>query len=85
MATTTTPSALQLQKWRRDFVREFVRDSGFDVYTGRAPTNIIQTLADLRSGGKTITVPLVARLKGDGVSGNQRLSGNEESLDQFAH
>ena len=85
MATTTTPTALQLQKWRKDFWREYVRESGFKAFMGSSPTSVIHTIMELTTGGKTITIPLVGRLKGSGVTGNTTLAGNEESLGQYGH
>lgn len=83
MANTTVLSGLDLTKWRRDFVREFVRDSGFSTYMGDSPMDIIHVINDLKTDGYTIRVPLVGRLQGSGVSGNTPLSGAEEQLDQY--
>jgi N4-gp56 family major capsid protein len=83
MAETTVLSGLDLTKWRKQFIREYIRDSGFEPYMGDAPTDIIHVVNDLKSDGYTIRVPLVARLQGNGVSGNSRLSGAEERMDQY--
>ena len=83
MATTEVLSGLDLTKWRRDFVREYVRDSGFSTYMGDSPMDIIHVINDLKTDGYTIRVPLVGRLQGGGVSGNTALSGAEEALDQY--
>lgn len=83
MATTEVLSGLELTKWRRDFIREYVRDSGFSTYMGDSPMDIIHVINDLKTDGYTIRVPLVGRLQGGGVSGNTALSGAEESLDQY--
>lgn len=83
MATTEVLSGLELTKWRRDFVREYVRDSGFSTYMGDSPMDIIHVINDLKTDGYTIRVPLVGRLQGGGVTGNTALSGAEESLDQY--
>lgn len=80
---TTVIDGLDLTKWRRSFMREFVRDSGFSRYMGTSPSDIIHVVNDLRSDGYTIRVPLVKALNGSGVSGNQRLGGSEEQLDQY--
>jgi len=74
---------LDLTKWQRSFWREYVRDSGFAPYMGDSPTDIIHVVNDLKTDGYTIRVPLVARLKGSGVSGNSPLGGAEEQLDQY--
>lgn len=83
MASTTVLSGLELIKWQRDFMREYVRDSGFKPYMGNELTNIICVKNDLESDGYTIRIPLVGRLKGNGVTGNSTLSGNEEAMDQY--
>lgn len=83
MAETSVLSGLDLTKWRREFIREYVRDTGFEPYMGDSPMDIIHVCNDLKSDGYTIRVPLVARLQGNGVTGNSRLSGNEERLDQY--
>lgn len=83
MATTSVLAGLDLTKWRTDFIREYVRDTGFSVYMGDAPTDIIHVVNDLKTDGYTIRIPLVGRLQGDGVTGNSLLAGQEEALDQY--
>jgi len=83
MAETTVLSGLDLTKWRKGFIREYIRDTGFEPYMGDSPTDIIHVVNDLKGDGYTIRVPLVARLQGGGVSGNTRLSGSEESMAQY--
>lgn len=83
MAETSVLSGLDLTKWRREFIREYVRDTGFEPYMGDSAMDIIHVVNDLKSDGYTIRIPLIARLQGNGVSGNSRLSGNEERLDQY--
>lgn len=83
MADTTVLSGLELTKWRKKFIREFVRDSGFEPYMGTSPMDIIHVVNDLQSDGYTIRVPLVKALNSPGVSGNTRLGGNEETMDQY--
>ena len=83
MANTAVLSGLELTKWQRNFMREYVRDSGFMPYMGDSPTDIIHTINDLKTDGFTIRVPLVARLQANGVSGSTMLGGQEEQLDQY--
>lgn len=83
MASTEVLSGLELTKWVRQFLREFVRESGFEPYMGDSPRDIIHVKTDLESDGYTLRVPLVGRSKGDGVQGNARLAGSEEQLNQF--
>lgn len=83
MAETTILSGLDLTKWRSKFIRETSRQSGFEPFMGTSPTDIIHVINDAKSSGYTIRVPLVARLQGNGVSGNSRLGGSEERMDQY--
>lgn len=83
MASTEVLSGLDLTKWKRDFMRETVRDSGFEPYMGTSAMDIISVKNDLETDGYTIRIPLMKQLKGSGVSGSTRLSGNEEKLNQF--
>lgn len=83
MADTTVLDGLELTKWRKSFIREFVRDSGFEPYMGTSPMDIIHVVNDLQTDGYTIRVPLVKSLKAPGVSGSTRLGGNEEQMDQY--
>ena len=88
MATTTTPSDLQEIKYRRQYWREYVRDTGFKPYMGsgsEGAMSVIHTCYEMSSGGKSLTIPLVGRLAGSGVEGNTRLSGAEESLGKHTH
>lgn len=84
-----------VQKWRKQALYEYVRASRFLPYTGPGaasstsaasgrPTPIIQVLNDLNGqGGNVINIPLITRLKGQGVSGSQVLVGNEDDLGNF--
>lgn len=88
MATTELNSVHRVQKWDADFLREYVRDSRFRPYMGKATgagSNMsmpIMVRTDFVSAaGKTVNIPLVTRLTGQGVRGYQRLTGNEEPMD----
>jgi Protein of unknown function (DUF4043) len=83
MAETTLLSGLDLTKWRPKFIREVSRQSGFEPYMGTSTTDIIHVVNDIKAEGYTIRVPLVARAQSNGVSGNTRLSGAEERMDQY--
>ena len=85
MATTTTPSDLQEIRYRREYWREYVRESGYAAYMGNDAMKPIHTCFEMTSGGKSLTIPLVGRLANAGVEGNTRLSGSEESLGKHTH
>lgn len=84
MAEVTLASDLEIQKWISSYFKEYVRESGFRGYMGRSSTSIIVTKHELESeAGKTINIPLITRLTGDGVTGSQVLDGNEEDLGNY--
>lgn len=85
MALSTSTPELKQQSWERTFLREYVRQSGFKSFMGTGPTSVIQTKYEDKVGGESITVGLVSRLSGNGVSGNGTLVDNEESLGEYSH
>jgi hypothetical protein len=88
MSTTTTPADLIEIKYRREYWREYVRQSGFKPYMGGGSEgikSIIHSAYETTSSGKTVTIPLVSALRGGGVRGNSRLSGHEEELGKHSH
>lgn len=80
---TTVLSGLDLVKWQTDFLKSYVRESGFAPYMGTSEMDIIHVKNDIGTDGYTIRVPLLLDLQSEGVTGDQRLSGNEEALDQY--
>lgn len=79
---TTARSGLTPQQWDDQFFMEYVRDSRFKRYMGTDENAIIQLKDDLtRKPGDKVTFANVRKLKGQGVTGNQVLEGNEEELD----
>jgi hypothetical protein len=88
MATTTTPADLIEIRYRRQYWREYVRQSGFLPYMGggnEGVKSIIHSAMELTTSGKSLTIPLVSSLRGGGVRGNTRLSGAEEKLGKHTH
>ncbi|MDN7654320.1 DUF4043 family protein [Burkholderia multivorans] len=82
MAETTAQTGLTPQQWDDQFFMEYVRDSRFKRYMGTDENSIIQLKDDLtRKPGDRVTFANVRKLKGQGVTGNQVLEGNEEELD----
>ena len=86
---------LAIQKWRKQAIYEYVRQSRFLPYTGPGAASststgsakampIIQVLQELEgAAGNVINIPLVTRLKGQGVTGSQVLVGAEDDLGNF--
>jgi N4-gp56 family major capsid protein len=78
MAEVSLASTLEKQVWISDYIEEYIRDSGYMPYMGKAATNIIQTKSELQEeAGKTINIPLITRIQGDGRTGSQVLEGFE--------
>lgn len=86
MAETTLATASRIQKWNAEFFAEYVRDNAFFPYMGAVSKNVLSPIVvdkSLVSAGQTVNLPLVTRLKGKGVQGNNQLTGNEEALGNY--
>lgn len=82
MSNTVTISALQQSLWSKDLLDDVMRDvQNVMQFMGDDVNNVIQTSRDLESKkGSNETFGMVARLAGDGVTGDDELEGNEESM-----
>jgi N4-gp56 family major capsid protein len=81
MAETVLNSENAVQRWLSQYLQEYVRESGFEPYMGTGLNRIIVVNRTLvGEAGHIINIPLIRRLKGAGVTGNQTLEGNEEDL-----
>lgn len=84
MAEVALASASERQVWLKQYFAEYVRESGFRPYMGKSPMSIIVAKYELQSeAGKTINIPLILSLNGDGVSGSEVLDGQEEDLGNY--
>jgi N4-gp56 family major capsid protein len=84
MTETVLATASEKQVWIAQYFAEYVRESGFAGFMGTKPTSIIVAKHELQEeAGKTINIPLITRLTGDGVTGSTILDGNEEDLGNF--
>ena len=79
MADTSINSNNREKKFLADFFAEYVRDNMFSPYTGTDSNNPIV----IKEGKKQVSIPLIAKMSGSGVSGSQTLDGNEEDLDDY--
>ncbi len=79
MANTTTASELVVRKYLSDFFREYVRKARFSRYTGTSNNNVIT----IKEGKQEIQVPLVTRLKANGVTGSNTLRGSGEKISNY--
>ena len=80
MALYTVPDNNRLIKFRRDITREYIRGNLFAPYTGTSPQSIIRVVQDLKTGGDTLNIPFVGRLRQKAIS-TGALVGNEEIID----
>lgn len=84
MAEVALATSSQRQLWSNDYLKEYVRESSFAPYFGKAPTSIFRVRSEINNeAGKTINIPLITRLKGSGVTGSQVLEGAEEDLGNY--
>lgn len=80
MASSTINSGNQTTRFQNKVRREYVREGRFGPHIGEDENSIIQVKQDL----KKVSIPLVGKLKGAGVNGSTMLTGNEQSLANFA-
>lgn len=83
MTTTTTPSTLQEIRYRREFLREYVRDSGFMADMKASNDAPIHMLLDAVPSGQSIKYPLVDALRGSGVYDQVKLNTREEAANKL--
>ncbi len=84
MAEVALNSASEKQIWLKNYFKEYVRETGYSPYMGREETAIIVVKYELQEeAGKTINIPLILRLTGDGVTGSAVLDGVEEELGNY--
>lgn len=85
MAQTNTTADARLIKWKRDYFREYVRESGFNKYIGKGANSLIRSYYELADGGDELRVPLVVRINKGGVRGGSTLVGNEQAVANYTH
>lgn len=85
MANTVTIDALRQELWSKELFDDVQRDvENIMRFMGEGPENVVQVKRDLmREKGDKETFGLIARLRGDGVTGDDELEGNEESMRSF--
>jgi len=86
MTDTTVASGNVVTRWERKFLKEWVRNNRFNPYMGMNENSIIHVNERLQGQrGKTVSIPLIGKLSGAGVSGNTKLEDAEEALDNYNH
>jgi len=79
MAGSTISSGNKTTRFQSAVAREYVRGGKFEQYIGNDQNSIIQVNRNL----KKVSIPLIAKLSGSGVTGSNTLTGNEEALSNF--
>lgn len=80
MTQATISSGNKTTRFQSEVRREYVRDGRFGPYIGTTQDAIIQVNRDL----KKVSIPLIGKAIGAGVSGSAQLSGSEVSLANYA-
>jgi N4-gp56 family major capsid protein len=87
MGNTVTIDANQAELWSKKLMKDVGRDVANAmrfVTTEEDGNGVVMIKRDLaKVGGDTQNFTLIARLSGDGVTGDAELEGNEESMDSF--
>jgi N4-gp56 family major capsid protein len=84
---TVTLDANRQELWSKQLFADIIDGLYFNEsgLMGEGDNNIIQLKSDLmKDAGDTITMPLSAKLTGAGVSGDDELEGNEESISSYS-
>lgn len=82
MALTAPQANNKLVQYRKELIKEFVRENMFSPYMGDAPNSIIRTLYDNKKGGEQVNIPLVRSLTGTAKS-TGTLTDQEEAISNY--
>lgn len=83
MAVSSIQTNNKLVQYRKDIIREFVRENMFSPYMGDSMTSIIRTIYDPKKGGEQINIPLVTKLTNAPAGAADTLVGAEEAIDNY--
>jgi N4-gp56 family major capsid protein len=86
MGNTISIDALRREAWSKELMADVMRDvENMMPFVGEGPNNIVQVSKELaKNKGDTETFGLVARLSGNGVTGDDELEGSEESMSSYS-
>ena len=79
MAGSTISAGNKTTRFQSKAAHEYVRGGRFGPYIGNTVNSVIQVNNNL----KKVSIPLIAKLDGEGVSGSATLTGNEEALSNY--
>ncbi len=76
---------LAIKKWSSELMVEALKKTYVLQFMGKGTDNLVTIKTDLTTsdGGDRIRVGIRSQLRGDGVSGDNTLEGNEEPLETF--
>lgn len=81
-AVTKVPDALVKKAWAKDLWTAAQNELYFSKFIGDTSESIIQKKTDLKKErGDKITIPLLMKLNGEGVIGDNMLEGHEEAME----
>lgn len=84
MSNTAVHSTNKVEQWRKKYHVEYVRENRFASEMGKTSNAPIQMYEDLtKKAGDELTITLIMRLQGAGVTGDNELEGNEEALANY--
>lgn len=78
---STVESNNRVKKWESDFFSEYLRDGRFTPYMGEDEFSMIQ-LKDAEDPSEKLSITLINKLVGAGITGLGTLEGNEEAMRQ---
>jgi N4-gp56 family major capsid protein len=85
MANTVSDSGLRPELWQKELMKVAMDTNFFSRFMGEGANNIVQIKTDLKkTHGDTVTIPLTAKLSGDGVTGDNEAEGNEEAINAYS-
>lgn len=85
MANSISIPALRPEIWQKELHKDVMDNIWFKKFMGEGENNIIQTKSQLKkSQGDTVTLPLTAKLSGDGITGDSELEGQEEAISAYS-
>lgn len=82
MALSTPQTNNKLIQFRKELIREFVRENMFSPYMGDGMNSIIRTMFDPKKGGEQVNIPIVTSLTGTAKSAGT-LTDQEEAINNY--
>jgi N4-gp56 family major capsid protein len=87
VSNTVSTAALRPEIWQKELYKDVIDNLYFtqNGLMGEGEDNIVQIKKDLmKQNGDQITIPLTAKLSGNGVTGDAELEGNEEAISPYS-